>query len=94
MIRNKNMIRKSIRKNNSNQLMKKKVFSQQKLSPLFRLYLAYTDLILVFKVDLIAFSITSQLVYAGANPFKYLLYYGIITFLIHLPSMVYQAKTK
>ena len=59
---------------------------------LFKLYLAYTDLILVFKIDLIAISITSQLIDAKTLPLTYLLYYAGITFLIHLPSMLFSEK--
>lgn len=62
------------------------------LKSYFRLYLAYTDLILIFKIEPIALVITSLLIDPGVQPATYMLYYIGLTLFIHLPSMIYSAK--
>lgn len=53
-----------------------------------RLYLAYCDLILIFKIDFIALTITSQLISASTHPFKFIICYSVLAIGIHLPSMI------
>lgn len=59
-----------------------------------RLYLAYSNLITIFKIDFIALTMTSQWINAWINPIEFLVCYSVLAFTIHLPAVIIKSKIK
>jgi len=61
---------------------------------LYEIYLAYTKLILVYKIDPIALTMTSKFIDPGAYFIRFLFCYAVLAFIIHFPASVFRDKKK